>query len=301
MSVKVKLAEFAEILGLEIVFGARASQMQLVTDNINRPGLMLAGFEEFFVPERIQVLGQAEVAFLNGQTESDSRANINRLFAVSPPCVILAHSTRVEQSFLACASAYNVPVLVSAKDTSLLTSELNSYLHDLLAESKSIHGTLMEIAGIGVLITGDAGIGKSETALELVHRGHKLVADDAVIAKKSRNHIIGTAPEFTRFFMEVRGIGIIDVRQLYGVGSMLFEQQIDLVVHLEHFQKGAKMDRLAAPKLTQDILGVKIPKYVIPVMPGRNIAIVTEVAARHHHLKMSGIDAEKMLLGKQNW
>jgi HPr kinase/phosphorylase len=301
MNTKVLLKDFAESLSLDIICGNLTSEICLSTDNVNRPGLMLTGFEEYFVPERIQVLGQAEITFLNRLAEHDANVNINRLFSTNPPCIILSRGIKPQAGFLACAAGYNVPVLTSKKATSLLSSELTRYLQDVLAETASAHGTLMEVAGIGVLITGDAGIGKSETALELVHRGHKLVADDAVIVKKVNNQIIGTAPELTRFFMEVRGIGIIDVRQLFGVGSMLSEQNIDLVIHLEKFTEHKKIDRLNAPAQKTRILDIDIPKYVIPVLPGRNIAIVTEVAARHHHLKLSGIDAEQLLLGKQNW
>ena len=193
-----------------------------------------------------------------------------------------------------------MPFLGSKLTTTAINTLLADYLDDLLAPSTSLHGTLMDIGGTGVLLTGDSGMGKSETALELVHRGHRLVADDAVVVRKVDNQLIGRAPESIKFFMEVRGIGIIDVRSMFGVGSVLDSDDINLVVQLEKWKSDMTYDRFGNENRTEEILGLQIPKMTIPVMPGRNLAIVVEVAARNYRLKRFGYDAAQSLAERAN-
>ncbi len=200
------------------------------------------------------------------------------------------------EEMLEIARKYNVPLFQSNKLTSQLVNDLVTYLNRKLALSTTIHGVLIEVSGIGVLITGHSGMGKSETAMELIHRGHRLIADDNVIAKRIQDEIIGTSPDTIRHFMEIRGVGIIDVRSMFGVASVLKEKNIDLVIELQVWEKDIEYDRLGLDTKYEDILGIKIPKLSMPVMPGRNLAIVVEVAARNERLKKLGFNAVEQLL-----
>ena len=287
---EISVKEFCDDLGLEICCAKEDGKMLLSTVSVNRPGLLLADFTDYFEGKRIQVLGNAEIYYLAKVGEEERTAAYKRLFSKHVPCVILTQGHVANDEMLAMASEYDVPLLRSTKTTSDLVNEVMNYLNDFLAPDCSSHGVLMEIAGVGVLITGHSGLGKSETALELVHRGHRLVADDAVIAKRVKNSIIGTSAKNIRFFMEVRGIGIIDVRSMFGVGSVINDKEIQLVVELEKWDDSKAYERVGMEDRYMNILGVNIPKYTIPVMAGRNLAIVVEVAARNYSLKKLGYD-----------
>ena len=202
---------------------------------------------------------------------------------------------------LEIASKYDIPIFKSNKLTSQLVNDLVTYLNRKLAPFTTIHGVLLEVSGIGVLITGHSGMGKSETAMELIHRGHRLIADDNVIAKRIQDEIIGTSPDNIMHFMEIRGVGIIDVRSMFGVGSVLREKSIDLVIELQAWEKDIEYDRLGIVSQFEDILGLEIPKLTMPVMPGRNLAIVVEVAARNERLKKLGFNAVEQLLSNVNF
>lgn len=299
-SVSVKLKDFCEHCQLELLVGNEQDYITFSSLLINRPGLLFAGFEDYFGSQRVQVIGNAEHFYFEQLDEQARDAALERLFAQHIPCVIVTRGIAPHHRSLELAERYNVPFLGSKLTTTAINTLLADYLDDLLAPSTSLHGTLMDIGGTGVLLTGDSGMGKSETALELVHRGHRLVADDAVVVRKVDNQLIGRAPESIKFFMEVRGIGIIDVRSMFGVGSVLDSDDINLVVQLEKWKSDMTYDRFGNENRTEEILGMQIPKMTIPVMPGRNLAIVVEVAARNYRLKRFGYDAAQSLAERAN-
>lgn len=292
----IAIKDFIKECDLKLIQGDLDYQLQFSTVNVNRPGLLLAGFEDYFGDKRVQVIGNAEYYYLLSCVNEERKAKYHTLFSRNIPCVI--YSNGYEPDKIACeiAKKHNIPLFVSDKMTATLVNELVTYLNVQLAPSTAIHGVLLEISGIGVLLTGRSGMGKSETAIELIHRGHRLVADDSVIVKQIRDEITGTSPDAIRHFMEIRGIGIIDVRSMFGVGSVLKEKTIDLVIEFEEWKKNMEYDRLGSEMHTQNILGVEIPKLIVPVMPGRNLAIVVEVAARNLRLKKLGYNAFESLL-----
>lgn len=297
----VSLTDFAKDCGVDLVQGNKSGEMFLTTVNINRPGLLLAGFEDYFGEKRIQVMGNAEYYYLLSCTKEDRYKKIESLFERKIPCIILSTNIEPLEEVLEIASKYDIPIFKSNKLTSQLVNDLVTYLNRKLAPFTTIHGVLLEVSGIGVLITGHSGMGKSETAMELIHRGHRLIADDNVIAKCIQDEIIGTSPDNIMHFMEIRGVGIIDVRSMFGVGSVLREKSIDLVIELQAWEKDIEYDRLGIVSQFEDILGVEIPKLTMPVMPGRNLAIVVEVAARNERLKKLGFNAVEQLLSNVNF
>ena len=297
----VSLTDFAKDCGVDLVQGNKSGEMFLTTVNINRPGLLLAGFEDYFGEKRIQVMGNAEYYYLLSCTKEDRYKKIESLFERKIPCIILSTNIEPLEEVLEIASKYDIPIFKSNKLTSQLVNDLVTYLNRKLAPFTTIHGVLLEVSGIGVLITGHSGMGKSETAMELIHRGHRLIADDNVIAKRIQDEIIGTSPDNIMHFMEIRGVGIIDVRSMFGVGSVLREKSIDLVIELQAWEKDIEYDRLGIVSQFEDILGLEIPKLTMPVMPGRNLAIVVEVAARNERLKKLGFNAVELLLSNVNF
>ncbi|MDE6968046.1 MAG: HPr(Ser) kinase/phosphatase [Clostridia bacterium] len=292
----VTIQDFANDCSVDIVQTNKSGEMFFNTVNINRPGLLLAGFEDYFGVSRIQVIGNAEYYYLASCSKEEKRQKFMSLFKQKIPCVILSKNIEPTEELIEISQMYDVPVFKSKKLTSQLVNDLVTYLNIKLAPSSTIHGVLIEVSGIGVLITGQSGMGKSETAMELIHRGHRLIADDNVIAKRIQDEIIGTSPDKIRHFMEIRGVGIIDVRSMFGVGSVLKEKSIDLVIELEVWEKDKEYDRLGIENKFEDILGIEIPKLTMPVMPGRNLAIVVEVAARNERLKKLGVNAVEQLL-----
>lgn len=300
-SKSVNLQAFADDCSVDLIQGNKSGEMLLTTVNVNRPGLLLAGFEDYFGDKRIQVMGNAEYYYLASCSKQDRYNKLEALFSRKIPCVIL--STRIEpfEEMLEISQKYDVPMFKSRKLTSALVNDLMTYLNKVLAPFATIHGVLIEVSGIGVLITGNSGMGKSETAMELIHRGHRLIADDNVIAKRIQDEIIGTAPDNIMHFMEIRGVGIIDVRSMFGVGSVLKEKSIDLVIELQPWSNNIDYDRLGTNKKCDNILGIDIPKLTMPVMPGRNLAIVVEVAARNERLKKLGFNAMDQLLANVNF
>lgn len=288
--------DFANDCGLELVCGDPKNALFLTTINVNRPGLLLAGFEDYFGESRIQVIGNAEYYYLASCSQSERYNKLEALFKRKIPCVILSKNIAPFEEMTAISNKYKVPLFKSNKLTSQLVNDIVTYLNRKLALFTTIHGVLIEVSGIGVLITGQSGMGKSETAMELVHRGHRLIADDNVIAKRIQDEIIGTSHDQIRHFMEIRGVGIIDVRNMFGVASVLKEKSIDLVIELQEWQSNIEYDRLGIENKYEEILGINISKLTMPVMPGRNLAIVVEVAARNERLKKLGFNAVDQLL-----
>ena len=272
------------------------STRMITTSDVNRPALELTGFFEHFAEERIQIIGMVEHAYLD-HLESEVRSERYRqLLGYDVPCVILCRDYEPEEEVLKIAGERGVPILGSSYPTSSFLSEVIYYLSKKLAPCISIHGVLVDVYGEGVLIMGESGIGKSEAALELIRRGHRLVTDDVVeIRKINDNTLEGTSPDITRYFIELRGIGIIDVKTLFGVECVKEKQSIDLVIKLEDWKKDKEYDRLGLEEEYTEILGNKIVCHSIPIRPGRNLAVICEAAAVNHRQKKMGYNAAQEL------
>jgi HPr kinase/phosphorylase len=263
---------------------------------VNRPALQLAGFYNYFDPNRLQIIGRVESTYLELKTEAERRSCFEELMRYDISALVICHGASAFPECLEVAGKYDRNLFVTPEDTSDFMADVISSLHTHLAPRTTMHGVLVEVHGEGVLLTGDSGIGKSETALELIKRGHKLIADDAVdIRRIGRDRLVGTAPELIRYYMELRGIGVVDVRHLYGVGAVKPEGAIDLVVNLEVWDDQKAYDRLGLISETQDILGVTVPSLTIPVRPGRNLAVILELAAMNNRQKKMGYNAAETL------
>ena len=293
----VMLDKFASDLNLEIVYTGRGV-VTLASMSVERPGLQLAGgFFNYFDPRRIIVLGLSEYEYLRTFSAEERKEKLNQLLSHGDlPCVMLSRDLPALPELVETAKKYACPIFRSPKMTTDLMSDLYIYLNRLLAPSISEHGVLMEVFGVGILLTGKSGVGKSETAMELIKRGHRLIADDSVIIKEIANELYGSAPDIIRYFMELRGIGIINVKSMYGSGSVLDEKKIQLVIQLENWQQGKEYDRVGDEMSTTSYFGIKVPKLTIPVSPGRNLAIIIEVAARNFRLQSMGYDASEELI-----
>ncbi len=293
----VMLDKFAYDLKLEIVYTGRGV-VTLASMSVERPGLQLAGgFFNYFDSRRILVLGLSEYEYLRTFSSEVRREKIERLFEHGElPCIMISRDLPALPELVETAKRYACPVFRSPKMTTDIISDLYIYLNRLLAPSVTEHGVLMEVFGVGILLTGKSGVGKSETAMELIKRGHRLIADDNVIIKEIANQLYGTAPEIIRYFMELRGIGIINVKSMYGSGSVLDEKNIQLIIQLENWQQGKEYDRIGDEGTYGEYFDIKVPKITIPVSPGRNLAIIIEVAARNFRLKSMGYDASEELI-----
>ncbi|MCL2751457.1 MAG: HPr(Ser) kinase/phosphatase [Firmicutes bacterium] len=287
---KISVTDFAELLELKVL-NKGGEYVEIKTYNVNRPGMQLCGFWKHFVVERIQILGEMEYSYLI-EIGAKKRAEIlDKLFSHAVPCVILSTNLEPFPEMIESARKYARTVFQSPLNTSQITNEVVGYLNEVLAPMETRHGVLMDLYGVGVLLVGHSGIGKSETALELIQRGHRLVADDAVVIRRVNDRLIGSSPEVIRYLMEVRGIGIIDVKQMYGVGAVKLTKVIDMVVNLEMWDDQKDYDRLGTAQETVKILDMTLPQLTIPVKPGRNTAVILEVSARHHRLKSMGFNA----------
>ncbi len=268
------------------------SRIEIRQTDVNRPALQLAGFFDYFDYSRIQLIGKVEYSYLLQHDESCTRPTVEKIFQAGIPCIIFCRGLEPTPSFIEMGNKYRIPVLLTEAGTSSFLSELNRYLKIELAPRISIHGVLVDVFGEGVLLTGESGIGKSEAALELVKRGHRLVSDDVVeIRKTNDDELIGTAPDITRYFIELRGIGIIDVKTLYGVQSVRESQVISLVIKLEEWDREREYDRLGLDEQYEEILGNRVVCHSIPIRPGRNLAIITEAAAINYRQKQMGYNA----------
>ena len=264
--------------------------------DINRPALQLTGYFEHFDSDRVQLIGYVEYTFLEKMDEEHKREIYTQLLSYPIPCIVFSRSLKPEEMLLEMAEAANIPVFNTEKKTAQFTAEIIRWLNVELAPCISIHGVLVDVYGVGVLIMGESGIGKSEAALELIKRGHRLVSDDVVeIRKVSDATLVGTAPDITRHFIELRGIGIVDVKTLYGVQSVRETQNIDLVFTLEDWDKDKKYDRLGMEEEYTEFLGNKIVCHQLPIRPGRNLAIIVETAAINYRQKKMGYNAAQEL------
>lgn len=290
---KISITKLAQDLSFEIIWAGKEKYVDVPCADINRPGLFLTGFHQHFDVSRIQVIGTAEVSFLLTKSQEERVLALDELFKMPFPFTVISSNAHDIPEIKEIAQKNNAVVFKSKKSTATkLVAELSGYLNAKLAPMETVHGVLLDIYGLGVLITGESGIGKSEAALELVKRGHRLVADDAVIVKKiAENRLVGEAPEVIRNMMEMRGVGLINVELMYGISAVIQSKSIDLVVHLEFWDKNKDYDRLGMDEDRKEILGVGVPLLTVPVHPGRNLAIIMESAARNTRLKQLGYNA----------
>ena len=292
----VKVQDFIKTLNLQVLSPTSREEWDIPSVELNRPGLQFVGFYEHFAFERPQVVGLVEMTYLESLSEEERRARLEQYFSYPIPCVIFCRGMMPTADILVLAKEHDVALLRSEEMTTKFTVNAMNYLNRVLAPRSTLHGVLVDVYGVGILITGESGVGKSETALELVKRGHQLVADDVVdISKVNDKRLVGESPETIRHFMEIRGIGIIDIRAMYGIGSVMMSRSIDLVIHLEHWKEKKAYDRLGLSEDFTTIMDVRIPQVVLPVRPGRNLAIIIEVAARNFSLKKMGYSAAKEL------
>lgn len=289
MTVKEMIEDTKVDLKLEVIAGEKGLNNEIIAHDINRPGLAVAGYLEFFGSKRIQVLGKGEMTHLGNLTPEKRIKILEGMFKYEISCFIVTWDQKIPEELIKLTTKNNVPLLRSSLPTGMVTALLTFYLERMFAPEISIHGDLVEVHGIGVLILGDSGIGKSECALELVERGQRLVADDVVkIRRVGPGQLLGSPSEKLEHHMEIRGIGIIDLREMFGVGCVSSRSKIELAVHLEMWNPENEYDRLGIEEKTIEILGVNIPQIIIPLQPGRNIAVIVEVAAMNQRLKKMG-------------
>ncbi len=292
----IQASDFRRALELIELSPSTRTEWDIRTADLNRPGMQFCGFYEYFAFERPQVIGKVEMTYLENLSQQKRRAMLKKYFSFDIPCLIVCRGMKAPDELLEAAAERDIAVYQTNQLTTKFTFNAINYLNRCLAPRVTRHGVLVSVDGIGVLLTGESGVGKSEAALELVRRGHQLVADDVVdICKVSDNRLVGECPEMVRHFMEIRGIGIIDIRTMYGVSAVAQSRSIDLVMNMEQWVQGKAYDRLGLHEEYTTILGVKVPSQTLPVRPGRNIAIIIEVAARNLSLKRMGYSAAKEL------
>lgn len=288
----IPLVDLAKEFSLEIITVPDNYESILIsTPEISRPGLALCGFFDIFTPERIHMIGNAEHLYLSNLSVEERRKRLTRYIQAHPVAILFTTNLPVFDEVIETAKQEGVPVLRSHEKTSPLMAAMISSLNTHLAPRITRHGVLVEVYGEGLLLLGDSGVGKSETAIELIKRGHRLIADDAVEIKKvSAKTLVGTAPEIIRHYVELRGIGIVDVRRLFGMGAVKMTERIDLIINLENWVQGKMYDRLGLDEQKTNILGIDIPSITIPVKPGRNLAIILEIAAMNNRQKKMGFN-----------
>ena len=286
----VLLSTLVQEFGLEVVYAATDyDTIRLTVVDVARPGLQLAGYYDHFEPMRLQVMGNVETSYLQKLTDDERLMTYDRLFSFKSPAILIARDIVPDPQCVEMARKHNISLLRSKQATSAIVSDIIAYLKSALAPCITRHGVLMEVYGEGLLLIGDSGIGKSEAAIELLKRGHRLIADDAVeIRKISEKALVGTAPELIRNYVELRGIGIINVAKLFGMGAVKAENEINLVVNIVPWDQQKVYDRLGLEEQYMDILGVQIPMNTIPITPGRNLAVILEVAAMNNRQRKMG-------------
>ena len=293
----VTLKEIVEEFQLEVVTGrGNLEDVLVTTPDVNRPGLQLAGYLDYFGADRVQIIGKVETSYLESLPTNERYKRLDKLFSYSFPCAVVTRGLEVFPEMIEVSEKYKIPILRTKDITSNFLGVLIRYLNVQLAPRVTRHGVLVEVYGEGILILGESGVGKSETALELVKRGHRLIADDLVeIRRVSDKTLLATAPDRIRHFIEIRGVGILDVKNLYGMGSVKVMESISLVINLELWDENKNYDRLGLDEQYTEILGIKVPSLTIPVRPGRNLAIIVEVAAMNLRQKSMGYNAAKVL------
>ncbi len=290
LTVHTLVKDYGGEFGLVVVAHGSDSPVGIEGCDISKPGLLLAGYEEGFDSQRIQILGGAEMAFLDALEASGRREALARLMRADVPCVIVSDGREVPQELIELSEETGVPVLCCNTGSTQLSRELATAIDELLALHTTVHGTLVDVYGVGLLFTGDSGIGKSECGLDLVASGHRLVADDVVTASVNpQGYLIGSGSELLRHFMEIRGVGIIDVRSIFGIRAIRRSKRIEVEVKLVHWSDLEDYERLGLDERRTSILGVEIPIVLLPLVPGKNITVIAEVIALNHHLKLHGV------------
>ncbi|WP_026694481.1 HPr(Ser) kinase/phosphatase [Peribacillus kribbensis] len=296
---KVRTKDIIEKFNLELISGEEGVNRPIVTSDLSRPGLEMAGFFDYYPAERVQLLGMTEMDFYNKLSSAEQRLRMEALCSDLTPCIIITRGEEVPVYLIEASERESVPVLRSGSKTTRLFSRLTNYLEFKLAPTTAVHGVLVDIYGVGVLITGSSGVGKSETALELVKRGHRLVADDCVeIRQEDEETLVGNSPELLQNLLEIRGLGIINVMTLFGAGAVRNYKRISLVINLETWEKTKQYDRLGLDEEKIRILDTNITKLIVPVRPGRNLAVIIEVAAMNFRLKKMGYNAAQSFTSK---
>jgi HPr kinase/phosphorylase len=286
-------------LSIDLLAGANGLDRHITSPYIQKTGLALAGFHEYLQPGRILLFGESEVRFLESLDAATRTQALAKCFTSELPCLLVTGGAEIPPEVAVEGERANVPILRTPVPTAAAIGKLTAMLEDRLAHREIIHGVLVDILGLGVLIVGDSGIGKSECALDLVVRGHRLVADDTVeVRRRSESIVIGSCPEITRHHMEVRGLGLINIRDLFGVASTRTSKRVELVVQLVRWEEGREYDRLGLDDRNYDLIGLKVPLITMPVATGRNLAILVEVAARNQLLRMRGINAARELVAR---
>lgn len=293
----VKLKKIIEEFNLEVVYKpTNLDTVRVCNNEVNRPSLQLAGFFDYFDNTRIQVIGMVEISYLDKMTHEQRVSAVEKLFEKHIPVVIVTRNMEIPDEMCEFAEKYNTALVRTPLATSRFVSALIAFLNLELAPRMTTHGVLVEVYGEGILLLGDSGVGKSETAIELVKRGHRLVADDAVEIKRvSDKSLLGSAPDIIRHFIELRGIGIVDVKMIFGMGAVKNMEKIDMVINLEVWKEKKQYDRLGLNTEYTELLGIEVPSITIPVKPGRNLAVVVEVAAMNHRQKKMGYNAAEAL------
>ena len=289
----VPLKDLVQEFGLQVEYAATdLDSVRLTVADMSRPGLQLAGYFDHFEPMRLQVMGNVEISYLAKLTEAERAITFDRLFSYKIPALLIARNATPDPQCLAMAKKHNITILRSQEATSTIFSAIITYLNAAMAPRITRHGVLMEVYGEGVLLTGESGIGKSEAAVELLKRGHRLIADDAVEIKRiSGNTLVGTAPELIRNYIELRGIGIVNVAKLFGMGAVRSDKKINMVVNIVPWNTHEVYDRLGLDDQYMHILGVKVPMYTIPITPRRNLAVILEVAAINNRQRKMGYNS----------
>ena len=288
-----ELLDFAgELLALELINDIEEGPIPVTVTDVHRPALALTGFMQNYLNERIQVLGETELLYINTRSEKERRQTVERMFSVPIVCIAITRALEVPEELLEGASRAGVPILRTPMLTTPFIHELTKYLDDYFAESDQLHGTLVDVYGVGLLFTGPSGIGKSEIALDLVERGHRLVADDTVHVQKIADDVlIGRGHQHLQHYMEIRGIGIINVQDLFGIRSVRVQKRVEVEVRLEERDPTSDWNRSGLEERVTSILGVDIPQVAVPLFPGKNITVISEVIAMNHMLKVYGINA----------
>ncbi|RAK19965.1 Hpr(Ser) kinase/phosphatase [Anoxybacillus vitaminiphilus] len=289
---KVRTKDLIEKFNLELVSGAEGLHRPITTSDISRPGIEMAGYFTYYPAERIQLLGKTELSFFEKLSPEDKKVRMEKLCTDITPAIIVSRGLEVPEELIEASERNSVPVMRSNMKTTRLSSRLTNYLESKLAPTTAVHGVLVDVYGVGVLITGKSGVGKSETALELVKRGHRLVADDCVeIRQEDQDILVGSAPELIEHLLEIRGLGIINVMTLFGAGAVRPHKRISLVIDLELWDPKKQYDRLGLEEEKVKIIDTELTKLTIPVRPGRNLAVIIEVAAMNFRLKRMGMNA----------
>ncbi|WP_042168852.1 HPr(Ser) kinase/phosphatase [Paenibacillus gorillae] len=299
MAKKVKVSQLVQHFSLEIISGEDGLKRSITVDDLYRPGLEMAGYFDYHPSERVQLLGKTELTFLSTLSTEERKYRLAQLCHDDTPCIIITRGMEAPAELIEHSNSAQIPVLRSNTATTILFSRITDFLEKKLAPTATIHGVLVDVYGVGMLITGGSGIGKSETALELVKRGHRLVADDAVeIRQTSDNQLHGSAPELIRHLLEIRGLGIINVMTLFGAGAVRNTKRISLVIKLENWQQDKQYDRLGLDEEKTRIIDTDVTLVTVPVRPGRNLAVIIEVAAMNFRLKRMGYNAALQFTNK---